>query len=198
MRMNASLATSARIDALVEKKETVCLLVDTSGSMAFGMPGGPGTRLDAMCRGVLSILGCSDPRRTEYCLVTFNDVAEIRAPKTSHYLAIQSLKYIADGSTAMAQGINIALTTRADRIILLTDGESTDPEDQVLGAAGRCRSAGVKVDCIAIGEADHKLLRRIAEETGGVFRVASTAEELLKTYCLLETRSYLLLTHGGK
>lgn len=133
-------------------------------------------------------------------LVVFRDDAFALAPPSLDYEALDTIVrdldagFLPDG-TGIGVGLASALTMLQDSnaasriVILLTDGEhnaeSIRPEAAAdLAAALKIRvyTIGVVADSSAVKGIDERLLRHIADTTGGRYFVADTAEDLAVIY----------------
>lgn len=133
-------------------------------------------------------------------LVIFRDDAFALAPPSLDYEALDTIVrdldagFLPDG-TGIGVGLASALTMLQDSnaasriVILLTDGEhnaeSIRPEAAADLAAAlniRVYTIGVVADSTAVKGIDERLLRHIADTTGGRYFVADTAEDLAVIY----------------
>jgi Ca-activated chloride channel family protein len=80
-------------------------------------------------------------------------------------------------------------------IVLLTDGQNTAGDYHPVSAAKFAKDRGIKIYTIGIGSSqqrrgffgssggiDHRLLKTIADTTGGIYRVASSGDDLAEIY----------------
>lgn len=94
------------------------------------------------------------------------------------------------GGTRMWSALDFAYTERADRILLMTDGEPTDKDKQQILDIVQASHPTIPIDTIGIhgGRSaswgyDPEFLRKLSEITGGTFREVEDAriDELLQT-----------------
>lgn len=201
-----SLARPTAVIPVPTGEATVIMVMDTSGSMRANdlEP----RRMDAAKEAARSFVQ-SVPRGVRVGLVSFSHVSRVVADPTDNeqvlLRAIDSL--VADGGTAIGDGLNLALEQLAELrqdetaeappslVVLLSDGQSTHgmpPEE----AAMRAREAAVRVNTIGIGqrgatplvdgrlpvELDESTLQMIAAETGGQYFYAAETDELEGIY----------------
>ena len=181
--------------------ERVILCADASGSMETRMTihGGADslTRARATSEAMRAIIDVSSPSITQYGIVAFDSQAYVVMPPTTNYLSLLSKAYVgSQGTTSMHDGIETALGLSPSRIILLSDG-APDYPNSVLAAATHAAEMGVKIDTISIGDSDEVLMQRIAEMTGGFWRMCQNPDDLVDAFCALESRARLLLEHIG-
>jgi Mg-chelatase subunit ChlD len=182
------------------QRDKVVLVLDKSGSMdAFFLHNRDDTRLAAAKRAAETIVRASSRGMTDIGLVTFSDTVEDRAKPSGAYTGIVGrLGGIrADGGTMFAPALQAAADLGANRIILLSDGQPHDT-NEALRTAETLGILGVRIDCVGIGDANMGILQKLAEMTNGVYKYCDTAEDLVKTFRTLETRSrFLIESQGG-
>jgi len=183
----------SKIPSLSNRKvERVVALVDTSSSMYadfYGM-----SRLDGAQRAVRAFVTASSPKFTHIGLVSFDSYAETLVPPTKNYMQLQTVRLQTTGSTNMGDGLAACTGLDPQRVILLSDGQPNS-QLRVREALHEYTERKIKVDTVAIGEADLDFMREIAELTGGTFKHIKHPDELAEHYKALETRAYLQLTH---
>lgn len=175
----------------------IALLLDTSGSMKeMGFdPTDP--RLDKF-RAVQEVAGDFIDRRAKdnLALVVFGEYAFIASPLTfDKKILLDILQRLGIGMAGEKTAINdaIALSMRifekseakSKIAILLTDGMNTAGRVPANAALNMAQKQGVKVYTIGIGRAgnfDVPFLKKIAQETGGEFFMASNKLLLKKVY----------------
>jgi Ca-activated chloride channel family protein len=174
----------------------VVFVLDRSGSMG-------GWKMDAAKRAVARLLDSLSPD-THFALLAFDETIEVfhrsgwtPADNRHTFQASQWLAHInARGGTVMASALNYALQAirHAPRreqahakpaIVLITDGQVGNDE-QILKLVARMNAT---IHTIGIDEAlNDALLRRIAEQTGGVFMPIESEDRLDETLHLLQER----------
>lgn len=192
------------------------LVIDTSGSMKaldFVLDGERHDRLYVV-KSVLRdfIKKRTDDRMG---MVVFGTHAFSQAPLTlDHDVLLKFLSYskigIAGDATAIGEGIGVAtnrlkdVKSKSKVIILLTDGANTAGSMEPLEAVKAAKAYGIKIYTIAVGSSgsvpiptrfgiqnvtmklDEKLLKKISEETGGQYFLASNTEKLQDIYATID------------
>jgi Ca-activated chloride channel family protein len=213
MALTAFVLTLARPQLVRASVETVAegidvvLVLDTSGSMSERGFGGS-TKIDAVKRVVNDFLGGLKNDRVG--IVIFSGDAIVLGPPTLDYAASQKLVAPIDtgtlaGGTAigtgLATGINVLRDSHATSkvVILLTDGENNSGDITPLDAANMARLLDVRVYTIGAitltpaGEdassdsVDEKLMRKIADDTGGHYYRVSDENSLAEVYREIES-----------
>lgn len=148
-------------------------VIDDSGSMSGNDPEGK------RYRAISELLADADPD-FPYMVYRFSDSAELAKPMAPVSEGIPELSPQADNGTA----IHAALTQVIDdwengvweggaspRVVLLTDGQATDVSvfRPIRSLLRRYRDADISISTIGLGNADERLLQRIAGSSGGVF-----------------------------
>jgi Ca-activated chloride channel family protein len=143
-------------------------------------------------------------------IVLYGDFAFIASPITyEKEILSDMLSYLSQGMAGQntAIGEAIAMSVRAFKyskaktkiIILLSDGEHNSGKISPKDALNLAKEQGIKIYTIAIsqeGEADEKLLARIAKESGGEFYAAVSAKELQNIYAKInELESSKIKSH---
>lgn len=172
--------------------EHVNLLVDISGSMSTSF--GSTTRITAAKRAVDQIVRSSSKKRTNFSLILFDHQASLEMPQTDKFIKLLMLEFNSQGGTDLLEGLKLAYEQEPNRIIILTDGHTCYPSE-CLNFVERNLSRGIKIDTVAIGEANDNLLQKLASMTGGTFYRAESPELLEQHYNKLETQNYLRLEH---
>lgn len=120
-------------------------------------------------------------------IVTFESFATMICDMTDDKLELQyaARKFSCSGGTnydrALTESIKILDASDGstrEKIILLSDGESS-VSDSVLDSA---KASNIKIYTIGLGNSSDSVLQHIADETGGTFFKAYTADELLDIY----------------
>lgn len=200
----------------------IILAMDLSGSMGamdFSHNGRPITRLRAVKMVVRDFIAQRGGDRIG--LVVFGSQAYTQLPLTQDYQTIAAildrLEIGAAGpNTAIGDAIGISLKriadikSRANVIILLSDGSSNSGEFEPQVAAGIARDKGVKIHTIGVGgtgrapflvddpifgkrqiyqqvKLDETTLRAIAKETDGLYFHARDLAGLKKIYATIDT-----------
>ena len=152
--------------AAAERKETIVILLDASGSMKAVFPGSPGTRIDAAKNAIKTVVR-KVPQSTEIGLLVFSaknlkdDWAFPLGPRDDArmFATLDSIECHTD--TPLGKYLKIAadrlLEERAKRfgygsyrLIVLTDGEAQD-QDLVNRYTPDIVSRGITVDAIGVG-----------------------------------------------
>lgn len=197
-----------KIEDIPSESYDIILAVDLSGSMrAMDFQKGwlPVSRFD-IAREVVGdfVKGRKEDR---IGLVLFGSFAYQYAPLTMDHKAVvkmlnDTVISMAGDGTAIGDAIGLSVKALRDRpeksriIILLTDGEDTASSIPPLQAAKLAKQYGIKIYTIGIGRdgmipygfgmartvSDGKLLRSIAQQTGGSFFAASDTDALIKVY----------------
>ena len=197
----------ASVESVAEGIDIV-LVLDTSGSMSErGFAGS--AKIDAVKRVVNDFLG--GLRNDRVGLVIFSGEAIVLGPPTLDYAASQKLVAPIDtgtlaGGTAigtgLATGINVLRDSEARSrvVILLTDGENNSGEITPLDAANMAKLLDVRVYTIGattttttpdrdvpVESVDARLMRKIAEDTGGHYYSVSDENSLAEVYREIES-----------
>lgn len=161
----------------------IAVVLDSSGSMSTRF-GGDSNRMDTAKKILISVLG-KVPSNTQIGVVTFNGwVYEIQ-PVDQAKLAEAINGVRASGGTPLGQymkeGANALLKIREKkkfgiyRLIVVTDGESTDDAETPLSGAYGILSKGLQVEAIGIGmNAKHSLATKVS------YRSADNPDELVR------------------
>jgi Mg-chelatase subunit ChlD len=111
----------------------------------------------------------------------------IREAAAGWQRAIDALR--PEGSTAMASALyaGIGAMTAAKgmkkTIVLMTDGQSTEPNDLVLARIPAAQRYRIRINAIGFGAcADEALLRELAHATDGHYHHANTLEQLERAF----------------
>lgn len=183
--------------ALALAPNRIALIVDTSGSMAMPF-GSAGSRTDAATQATRSIITASNSKDTHYAIITYNSYSHVVHPMGTGYAKLLATSFYPTGSTSLFDALQLALGQKANRCILLSDGEILDIS-QCLNLIEKAFIPNkIKIDTIAIGDANDSVMQHIADLTGGVFRRANTPEELSKLFLSLEPKNYLRLEHKNE
>ena len=128
------------------------------------------------------------------CLVSFESNAYLKArlgaTKETLHTAINSLN--AYGGTYVSSGLNMALnqliaSTSGNQkaIVLICDGDV----DSVQSYVNIAKANNIKIFAINVISADNDILQSMADETGGEYYYAYTAEELLTAFSHISSES---------
>jgi Ca-activated chloride channel family protein len=193
----------ASVESVAEGIDIV-LVLDTSGSMSEQGFGGS-TKIDAVKRVVNNFLGGLKNDRVG--VVVFSGDAVVLGPPTLDYAASQKLVApievgTLEGGTAigtgLATGINVLRDSKATSkvVILLTDGENNSGDITPLDAANIAKLLDVRVYTIGALTAgqdassdsvDEKLMRKIADDTGGHYYSVTDENSLAEVYREIES-----------
>lgn len=165
-------------------------VVDTSGSME-------GQRIEYAKQSMNNFVDCLTDNDNA-CLVSFESNAYLKArlgaTKGTLHTAINSLN--AYGGTYVSSGLNMALnqliaSTSGNQkaIVLICDGDV----DSVQSYVNIAKANNIKIFAInvisAVISADNDILQSMADETGGEYYYAYTAEELLTAFSHISSES---------
>jgi hypothetical protein len=171
--------------------ENLCILGDTSGSMSSNYSGGK-TRLQGLQDALNAIWEITDWSACATTCFMFSDETREIPFESSAPPKVESAQW---GGTSFCEALDAALRTKPTRIILASDGAAEYPEGQI----GKCQEGGITIDTIYIGSNDEVpgalLLRRISDETGGIFTLCKNAHELVEQFQQLETHNRLALDY---
>ncbi|MDQ2911688.1 MAG: VWA domain-containing protein [Chloroflexota bacterium] len=186
----------------------IALVLDTSGSMSERGLGGS-AKIDAVKRVVNDFLG--GLRNDRVGIVIFSGEAIVLGPPTLDYAASQKLVApietgtLSGGTaigTGLATGINVLRDSEAKSkvVILLTDGENNSGDITPLDAANMAKLLDVRVYTIGAisisatadkdvtsDSVDARVMRKIAEDTGGHYYTVSDENSLAEVYREIES-----------
>lgn len=176
------------IDINISRKnrevDAFVFLIDDSGSMGLNDP------YDERYKSIKTVMNAADPDKR---FVVYSFSAECK--KVSEMIPakdIDKLK-IEDGvdndDTQILKAINIVFDDidndvidcgKGSRIILLTDGVSTELFDSIKfrNTLSRANDMGVSISAVGFGDCDDNYLQNMADMTGGKYVRASGASEL--------------------
>lgn len=172
----------------------LAIIVDTSGSMGLSFPP-RGTRADAATKAMRTLISHSNSRDTAYCMVAYNSQSTIIHEMGSSYSKLLATSFEPTGGTSLNPALGKALSQNIIRAIILSDGQIYDSHHCLETIKLLYIPKQIKIDTIAIGEADAAFLQEISELTGGHFEFAKDSDELDKVFLQLEPQRYLLLEH---
>lgn len=209
--------------AAINAGERLVILMDNSGSMAEHL----GTterkpKIEAAKEAIQAFLEQCDKRTSAVGLITFESTAYIKIEPVQYY---QSVLFAAQnmqpgGGTCMNQAMDLALgVDRVTRMIIVSDGVSSSP-DRCIEIAHTCKTRNIPCDCVFIGNASQmandldpqandpfayqygdasgaRLLKQIADITGGFYFTVNDFASLRKVLVSLEAKNRLLLEHRG-
>lgn len=161
-------------------------VVDTSGSMS-------GQSINYAKQSMNNFVDCLADSDNA-CLVSFESNAYLKArlgaTKETLHTAINSLN--AYGGTYVSSGLNMALnqliaSTSGNQkaIVLICDGDV----DSVQSYINTAKANNIKIFAINVFSADNDKLQNMADETGGEYYYAYTAEELLTAFSHISSES---------
>ena len=193
----ASAAPAAKEPAKEAAKPDVRVLIDVSGSMKQNDPGN-------LRRPALDLLVGLFPKGAKAGVWTFGQYVAVLVPDknvSEGWRAIARSKAPQITSNSLFTNIPAVLESAAENLdanyrtsfILLTDGMVDISKSPAENAAARqrllteilprLRSAGVVVHTVALSKsADRELMERLAADTGGLFAVAETADQLKQVF----------------
>lgn len=161
-------------------------VVDTSGSMS-------GQSINYAKESMNNFVDCLSDNDNA-CLVSFASNAYLKASlgATKEFLhtAINSLS--ANGGTYVSKGLNMALnqltaSTSGNQkaIVLICDGDV----DSVQSYVNTAKAYNIKIFAINVISSNNNILQSMADETGGEYYYAYTAEELLTAFSHITSES---------
>lgn len=172
--------------------EALLLALDGSGSMF-------GESWNALYEAVRALVEVSDPKACWMGLLIFSDAADIVCPITDDLQRIATRMPLRPpgGGTGMKQALKLAMQedwppgATVRRVILLSDGMPTlgDP----VPMASDLGSSGVVIDTVGCGDADERVLSRIAIAGRGKYVHCSRVRELRVAFKALESKARGLL-----
>jgi hypothetical protein len=173
--------------------ENLCILGDTSGSMSSGYSAGK-TRLQGLQEALTAIWEITDWASCDTIFYTFSDETRRIPFESVAPPIVENAQY---GGTDFCIALDAALNNKdLSRVILASDGDAEYPEGQI----SKCQEKGIPIDTIFIGSDPEARgatqLRRISEETGGIFTLCSSAHELVAQFQALETNNRLALDYS--
>jgi Ca-activated chloride channel family protein len=147
---------------------TVCLLLDSSGSMA-------GDKLNEMKRAASDLVQRQTLARDQLAVVGFDSFAQVACPLSNQkgplLAAINGLQV--GGGTNMAEGLRTADTaldqSKSDKYILLFTDGMPDSQADALAAASACQSSGTRIVAVATGDANTGYLAQLTHNPSLVF-----------------------------
>lgn len=182
---------------------SICLVIDTSGSMKRG-------KLAQVQAAAKNFVYRQDLSRTRLAVVSFATDAKLAASLTSDPVGIEgAIDHLnADGWTAINLGLQAAEhalrgAPSPRHILLFTDGQATSPT-LALAAARTIRHRGIHIVAIGTGDADRTFLAEITADPSlvlwaeaGEFEDAfRAAERLIAGASLVDASSGYSLAYG--
>lgn len=200
----------------------ICLVLDTSGSMAaltngawgdwsFGNPAPAGSKWLALVDSVDAFLNAlrRTPQDEQVALVTYSTWATHQLDLTLNYTSVEErmdeiTANFEGGSTGIGRGADLGITgvsdpTRARRfaaktIVILTDGQHNQGRSPDVVAL-EARDANITVHTIAFGnDANETLMQQTATNGGGKYWKATTPESLTAAFEEIANNLPTLLT----
>lgn len=172
-------------DDVVTTHAAVAIVLDSSGSMKRAVMGSSRSQQSVANNSAASAIGVLDPSDM-VSIISFSGSPKLVVPITTiddPQAITDRIKSISSGGgTNLAPALQLAgeqlmsVESKTKHIVVLSDGESQDPE-RLPSIANRLKAQGIKVSTITIGdEADEASMRLIATESGGVYyRVVNPA-----------------------
>ncbi|MFM8892645.1 MAG: VWA domain-containing protein, partial [Planctomycetia bacterium] len=153
--------------------QTVGFLIDRSSSMQ-------GKKLDTVKQDLARAIRAL-PSDTTFAAIAFSsnsmpmpglDDGLVAASDESKQVVIDWLNSLtADGNTVAGPGLETMLAMRPESIVLLTDGEFSDPNAVQEAVSKAAREGSTRIDTVALyGRAGEESLRTIAATTQGTYR----------------------------
>ncbi|KAM9468703.1 calcium-activated chloride channel regulator 1-like [Clarias gariepinus] len=178
-----------KFQVIQREHRVVCLILDVSGSMG-------GSRIKLQHQVAKLFLNQIIDEQQFVALVTFSSEAQILSPLTlidgqaSRDSLVNKLPTTASGGTSICKGLKKGFEalqiphgkTKGKEIIFLTDGEASDNVQDCFQEAVQ---SGAIIHTIAFGPRADKVLKTMADQTEGVFRVASetiSSNELMDAF----------------
>ncbi|XP_073674111.1 calcium-activated chloride channel regulator 4A-like [Garra rufa] len=172
-------------------QRVVCLILDVSGSMQS-------SRILQQQQAATHFLRNIIEDQASVGIVTFSTYASTLSPLTTidsntmRDNLIKLLPKVASGSTNICLGLREGLQVlqndgdvSGDELIFLTDGEATD---NIADCAPSAIQSGAIIHTLAFGKKADPALKKMADETGGIFRIASdnmTSNQLMDAFASL-------------
>lgn len=206
------MARPMAVIALPRDRANVILVFDVSGSM--GSTDMAPSRIMA-ARQSAHLFVNALPANVQIGVVSFNNMAVVRAPLTSDHGLIQRSidTLLPGGGTAIGDGLNAALDQLQQQakdnngnsipatVVLLSDGANNAGSDP-MQAALRAHQQHIKVNTVGVGlrstlpanegrpssELDEAALKAIATQTGGHYFYAGATKTLRQIYTDLSTQ----------
>jgi hypothetical protein len=187
--MQAVLSLGVAADgSLVPAPLALGIALDRSGSM-------DGSKINAARAGAIKVVGALDETMA-FMVVAFNDSARIiygpaMGTWDNKQRAIQALQTVYAGNgTCMSSALNAVVdkfgadTTRAKKILFLTDGKNEGERRAALDAAvRRCATSDISITAWGVGtDWDADELRHLAEATGGSADIIPTPQRVEATF----------------
>jgi Mg-chelatase subunit ChlD len=210
-RVNA--AKSVETDA-TSKPHRICLMLDKSSSMCAHedtKSATPTSRIQLLKDAVQNFVQRCDFRNTALAIETFP--AALSVPLTSNGVMLSTAMFAieAAGGTPMQECVQRVLTAvPLTRGVIVSDGEATDwhesdayddfekvvaPGNKLLATY---KEQGIPIDCVHIGgsSSGEALLRRIAEQTGGLYLKFTDVSAFANSFGFLTPGYRAQLTDG--
>lgn len=184
-------------------QEGLVLLLDVSGSMASTVDPDQGNyhnKCDAMKEAAEKLIMASTASWVG--LVAFNTTSDTLCRVSERNQALGALSQLQPtGGTRIVPGMKLAheeinrCRMNLNRVIIMSDGCAAESRDEILALANLMKADGIIIDTVAFGmDADEALLKAIATQGNGVYKLAGSANELVKTFLQLEAKKRGLLT----
>lgn len=194
-KLVSSLVPQDRGGALVGSKELIKrpgveyveLVIDVSGSMETDFGGK--SRLEAVVDAVYTIIDSSSRLMTNMGLIQLESGTERLVDVTDRFSSLKAaaMRMKVQGGTNYAPALKLALSSKPNRVILLSDGEATD-KSYALDVVKQFKERNIRIDTVAVGETGVEFLCLISEMTGGIYTFCSDIQALQETFLKLETR----------
>ena len=164
-----------------------CLVLDRSGSMA----GDKLRQMKAAAQSIVDRLGANDL----LSVIVFDDTADLIVPAEPVYdreMIKRQISMIDErGGTHMSTGMKKGLQELqknlspawVSRMLLLTDGQTWEDQQDYLDLADQCRLSGIPVHALGLGVGsennwDPRLLEELAQRSGGEWTVVETPQDV--------------------
>jgi len=174
----------------LQRPVDIVLLLDTSASMKEKM-GAVNSRMSAAQKAAIRFVRCAINPRERIGVVCFADKAYVEQGLTDRENDIvRAIKRLEpSGSTAMKDGIerSVEILQQQGRkdtakiIVLLSDGEPTDTESEVIYSAQSARDQGIRILTVGTGDANKELLQKLVADPGD-YRYVNDARGLSEVY----------------
>lgn len=168
-------------------------IVDTSGSM--GEIWDKTTRMKAAKSAMNQIIAASDSKTTQFGLITFESQSWLIHPMGTPFARLIGTDFISGGGTSLLPALELSKSQNPNRLIILTDGGCYDALQCLDAAKSYFAPRQIKIDTVAIGEANDEFLVQLSAITNGTFSRADTPEQLKNIFLQLEPKNYLMLEH---
>jgi len=169
----------------IQSALSICLLIDTSGSMAYGTP----APLDDAVQAAVDFIGKLRPA-DEVGVISFNSEVVVKQPLTTEKDIVSDVLYqlVPEGDTALYeaiyQGVGLLQNSVNKKvIILITDGvDSSNSEHGLDEAIQEAKSWHIPIFTIGIGNVNQSEMEKIVSQTGGYSQIQADSSTLMASF----------------